>query len=554
MNAVAAGDKDDPQASQRAVVEQTEKKKAAVKEGTRSPVKETEEKKGLLPFTGRKKEEDVIESIIDPLPPNINPVDSYWIEEPYARVFMMPIPRKGGELGYFVDEVRLNEKEREAFKKLTNILSKELQPPKDMSVDAKAYVVSEANRLMQKYRFVMGVPIRDSAKKIEYYVRRDLIGYGAVNTIIEDRNIEDISCDGVNKPVYVWHKKYESMPSNVRFIHRARFNDFIIKLAHFAGRHVSTAFPIVDAMLPGKHRLAATYGEEVSTFGSTFTIRKFREEPFSIIDLINLGSLSPALAAYFWFLLDNRLTVIIMGGTGAGKTSFLNGLTNLFRPGMKIVSVEETAELNIPHDNWVQFVSRESYGLGSAKLGEVTLFDLVKTSLRYRPDYLIVGEIRGEEAFVLFQAMATGHGGISTLHAENLDYAIKRLTSPPMNVAPPYIPLMNIACLVERVALPRKREGLPFGRRVRQVWEIKPDGTYETIVSWDPMEDAFRVEFDKSVHMPNVSLRHGMPRDAYVMELQMREAVIKWMMDNKITHFRDVAKTVTQFHAKRAKV
>mgnify|MGYP001088882717 CR=1 FL=1 len=537
--------------------EKLEEKKAEEKKPPekKAEVKKTEEKKegGIsIPFFGKKKEEQVIEYLFDPIP-EVKPTETYWIEEPYAKILVVPMPERGGQSGYFVDEVKLTDKEEEAFRKLRDILSKELAPPKDMTVDAKDYVVSESKRLIKKYSYIMGAPTEESTKRIEYYIRRDLIGYGPVNPVVEDRNIEDISCDGVGRPVFVWHKKYESLPTNLKIMDRPYFNDFIIKLAHFAGRHISTAFPIVDAMLPGKHRLAATYGEEVSTFGSTFTIRKFREEPFSIVDLIELGTINPALAAYFWFLLDNRLTVMIMGGTGAGKTSYLNALTNLFRPGLKIVSVEETAELNMPHENWVQFVSRESYGLGASKIGEVTLFDLVKTSLRYRPDYIIVGEIRGEEAFVLFQAMATGHGGISTIHAENLEYAIKRMTSPPMNIARPYIPLMNVACLVERVALPRKREGLPFGRRVRQVWEVRPDGSYDTIAFWDPIEDAFTVSLDKTVHLPNICLRQGMPRDWYIHELQVREAVIKWMIDNNIHHFKEVARTVTQFHVKRRK-
>lgn len=512
------------------------------------PAKEEEKKKKK-----REEEKEVVEYVLEPLPTGVDFVDVYWIEEPFVKIVIAPIPGRGGQKGYFIDEITLTKQEKNAFEKLRDILSKELRPPEDMSVEARRHVFEEARRLMKRYKGVLGSLSQESIQRIEYYIRRDLIGYGPINPIIEDKNIEDISCDGVNKPIYVWHKRYESLPSNLKIMDKSYFNDFIIKLAHFAGKHISAAFPIVDAMLPGKHRLAATYGDEVSTFGSTFTIRKFREEPFSIIDLINLGSLSPALAAYFWFILDNRLTIIIIGGTGAGKTSFLNALTNLFKPGLKIVTVEETAELNIPHDNWVQFVTRESYGLGMSKIGEITMFDLVKTSLRYRPDYLIVGEIRGAEAFVMFQAMATGHGGLSTVHAENIEYAIKRMTSPPMNIAESYIPLMNVAVLVERVVLPKKA-GVPFGRRVRQVWELDPEGNRINIASWNPVEDTFEIDFSKSVHLPNICRKSGMPPDWYIRELQVRESVIRWMMANNITHFRDVARVVTEFHVKRAEV
>ncbi|MEM3257664.1 MAG: type II/IV secretion system ATPase subunit, partial [Thermoproteota archaeon] len=391
---------------------------------------------------------------------------------------------------------------------------------------------------------------KDSLDKIKYYVRRDLIGYGPINVMVQDPNIEDISCDGVNRPLFVWHRKYESISTNLKIIDDEALNDLVVKLAHLAGRHISTAFPIVDAMLPEKHRLAATYGKEVSGAGSTFTIRKFREEPLSIIDLISFGTLNPRLAAYFWLIIENRLTIMVMGGTGAGKTTFLNALTNLLKPGLKIVTVEETAELNIPNENWVQFVSRSSYGLGGSKIGEVTLYDLVRTSLRYRPDYIVVGEIRGEEAFVLFQAMATGHGGLSTIHAEDLDYAVKRLTSPPMNVAPSYIPLMNVAVLVERVILPKVGvEGVTFGRRIRRVWEILKDGTPKEIARWNPRTDEYEINVEESEHLKNASLRSGRKENAYIFEIERRELLLKWLLKNNIRNYRNVANVIFRYYS-----
>ena len=269
--------------------------------------------------------------------------------------------------------------------------------------------------------------------------------------------------------MYVWHRKYESMPTNLIFTNETMLDNLIVKLTHMANKHISTAFPLLDAMLPGKDRLAATFKREVSPKGGSFSIRRFREEPFSVVDLVDMGTLNEEIAAYFWLLIENRMTIAVIGGTGAGKTSTLNALASLVKPSMKIVTVEEIPELNLPHENWVQLVARESYGLGVMKTGEVSLFDLVKTSLRYRPDYIVVGEIRGEEAFVLFQALATGHGGLTTLHADSLDYTVKSLTSPPMNVAEPYIPLINVAALVERVQLPNSKAGGHDVRKKNQI-------------------------------------------------------------------------------------
>ncbi|MBO3758071.1 MAG: type II/IV secretion system ATPase subunit [Candidatus Brockarchaeota archaeon] len=523
--------------------------KVEKKEAT-EPGKKEEEKREEKKEQKKKKVVKINPFQFSPLPSNAKIVETYEIEKPFARVVIAEVEERGRALYYFVDEAKLDDKEEESYKKLVDILSKELLPPKEQTQDAKIYVLSEVDRIINKYKKFLKMSNKDSLDKIKYYVRRDLIGYGPINVMIQDPNIEDISCDGVNRPLFVWHRKYESISTNLKIIDDEALNDLVVKLAHLAGRHVSTAFPIVDAMLPEKHRLAATYGKEVSGAGSTFTIRKFREEPLSIIDLISFGTLNPRLAAYFWLIIENRLTIMVMGGTGAGKTTFLNALTNLLKPGLKIVTVEETAELNIPNENWVQFVSRSSYGLGGSKIGEVTLYDLVRTSLRYRPDYIVVGEIRGEEAFVLFQAMATGHGGLSTIHAEDLDYAVKRLTSPPMNVAPSYIPLMNVAVLVERVILPKVGvEGVTFGRRIRRVWEILKDGTPKEIARWNPRTDEYEINVEESEHLKNASLRSGRKENAYIFEIERRELLLKWLLKNNIRNYRNVANVIFRYYS-----
>jgi len=365
---------------------------------------------------------------------------------------------------------------------------------------------------------------------------------------MKDRMIEDLSVNGVGIPVYVWHRKYESMPTNLIFIDEEALDSLIIKLTHLAHKHISTAFPVLDAMLPGKDRVAATFKREVSPKGGSFTIRRFREEPFSVIDLIELGTIDEAIAAYFWLLIENRMTIAVIGGTGAGKTSTLNALASLVKPSMKIVTVEEIPELNLPHENWVQLVSRESYGLGSMKTGEVTLFDLVKTSLRYRPDYIVVGEIRGEEAFVLFQALATGHGGLSTLHADSLDYAVKRLTSAPMNVAPTYMPLINLATIVERVQLPNPQEDIKFGRRLRSILEVEDYEKYNTIATWNPTKDSFEVDLRSSMLLRKIASTHGITVKDVLEEIERRVLMLRDLRLKGITKNIEVAKFVTNYY------
>jgi flagellar protein FlaI len=244
------------------------------------------------------------------------------------------------------------------------------------------------------------------------------------------------------------------------------------------------------------------------------------------------------------------MTIAVIGGTGAGKTSTLNALASLVKPQMKIVTVEEIPEMNVPHENWVQLVSRESYGLGALKTGEVTLFDLVKTSLRYRPDYIVVGEIRGEEAFVLFQALATGHGGLTTLHADSLDYAIKRLTSPPMNVAKIYVPLINVASMVERVQLPSERGNLTFGRRLKTISEIIDYEEYRSIATWNPLTDTFEVTLENSEQIRRIALKYGLTLKDVQNEIKNRVLLLRDLRSQGIRKNVDLARFITNYYVR----
>jgi len=472
-----------------------------------------------------------------------NVIDEYWIYEPYAKVKIVGDLRTGG-FSYFIDEVQLNDWERRVLERIVDVLSWELEPPSE-GVVSRDYVVSEARRVIKRY----GFKADRFFGKILYYVERDFLGFGPLDPLMRDSMIEDISVNGVGLPIYIWHRRYESMPTNIVFNDQLFLDNLVLKLAHFARKHVSVAFPILDAMLPGQHRLAATFKAEVSPKGSSFTIRKFRAEPFSITELIELGTLDEFIASYLWFMIDNRATLMIIGGTGSGKTSFLNSVVSLIQPHLKIVTVEEIPELQLPRTNWVQLVSRESYGLGASRIGSVSLFDLVKVSLRYRPDYIIIGEVRGEEAFVLFQAMATGHGGMCTMHAENLSYAIKRLTGPPMNVSPVYIPLMNIVVQVERVRLPKPSGPTKFGRRVRHVWEIAAYEDYLEVFSWNPIHDVFNAaNLGGSCILRNISVKTGVPIEELIDELERRRSFLKLLIQKGVRRNEDVVREILRYH------
>jgi len=483
-----------------------------------------------------------------PVPKGFKVVDRYPLYEPFAHVAIVQNP-KTGEYKYILDELQLDPLERSVYNRILEILLAEIESPKEEILDPRKFFAEEAKKIVDKYRISLGWLPDVSWYKILYHAERDLVGFGRIDPLMRDPNIEDISCDGVNKPVYVWHRNYESIETNLEFETDEELDNMVVKLVHMAGKHVSSAFPIVDASLPGKHRLAVCYRREVTPFGTAFTIRKFREDPYSIIDLINLGTFSEEMAAYFWICLENRASVMVLGGTAAGKTTALNALACLIKPGSKIITIEETAELNLPHENWVSLIARQSYGLGGSSVGEVTLFDLVKTSMRHRPDILIVGEVRGQEAYVLFQALATGHGGMCTMHAENLDSAIKRLTQKPMDIAPAYIPLMNIVLSVQRVHLLKSGEKKAY-RRVMNVNEIADYEDYRAVFKWHPAKDEHLPALNKSVMLAGISERSGVSKKDLLEEIERRKEILRWMRERNIRSYRDVAAIIAEYYAR----
>jgi flagellar protein FlaI len=496
----------------------------------------------------KRKEMHIPTSHPKPIPRGLKIIEKYPLYEPFSHVVIVQNP-KTGEYMYILDELQLDPLERGVYDRILDILLAEIESPKEEIADPRKFFAEEAKKIVDKYRISLGWLPDVSWYKILYHAERDLVGFGKIDPLMRDPNIEDISCDGVEKPVYVWHRNYESIETNLKFHSDETLDNTVVKLVHMAGKHVSTAFPIVDASLPGKHRLAVCYRREITPFGTAFTIRKFREDPYSIIDLINIGTFSEEMAAYFWVGLENRSSIMVLGGTAAGKTTALNAFACLIKPGSKIITIEETAELNLTHNNWVSPISRQSYGLGGSSVGEVALFDLVKTSMRHRPDIMIVGEVRGQEAYVLFQALATGHGGMCTMHAENLDSAVKRLTSKPMEISPAYIPLMNIVLSIQRVHLIKNGEKKAF-RRVLNVNEIVDYENYRTPIKWLPAQDIYEINFDRSVLLSSICQRRGLPKEDIIKEIERRKDVLHWMREKNIRSYKDVAEIIGEYYAR----
>jgi archaeal flagellar protein FlaI len=483
-----------------------------------------------------------------PIPKGLKIIEKYPLYEPFSHVAVIQNP-KTGEHKYILDELQLDPLERGVYDRILAILLAEIESPKEEIMDPRKFFAEEAKKIVDKYRISLGWLPDVSWYKILYHAERDLVGFGKIDPLMRDPNIEDISCDGVNKSVYIWHRNYESIETNLEFESDEVLDNMVVKLVHMAGKHVSSAFPIVDASLPGKHRLAVCYRREITPFGTAFTIRKFREDPYSIIDLINIGTFSEEMAAYFWMCLENRASIMVLGGTAAGKTTALNSLACLIKPGSKIITIEETAELNLPLENWVSLISRQSYGLGGTGVGEVALFDLVKTSMRHRPDILVVGEIRGQEAYVLFQALATGHGGMCTMHAENLDSAVKRLTQKPMEISPAYIPLMNVVLSIQRVHLTKNNEKRAY-RRVITVNEIADYEDYRVPFKWHPARDEHEIDLESSVMLSSIAENQGVDKSVILQEIGRRKDVLHWMRERNIRSYKDVAAIIAEYYVR----
>jgi len=508
-----------------------------------------------LKSTGRVFKKQKLKAIPPSLPPKPIPrgykiVERYPLYEPFAHAAIARNP-VSGDYKYILDELRLDILERNVYDRILEILLAEIASPEAEIEDPRQFFVTEAEKIVGKYRISLGWLPDVSWSKILYHAQRNLVGFGTIDALMRDQNIEDISCDGVEKPVYVWHRRYENLETNLVFHSDQEVDDAVVKLVHMAGKHVSSAFPIVDASLPGKHRLAVCYRREVTPFGTAFTIRKFRDDPYSIIDLINLGTLSEEMAAYLWTCLENRSSLMVLGGTASGKTTFLNAVACLIKPGSKIITIEETAELNLPHENWVSLIARRSYGLGENLTGEVTLFDLVKTSMRHRPDLIMVGEIRGSEAYTLFQALATGHGGMATMHADSVDSAVKRLIQKPMDIAPSYMPLMNIVASIQRVHLPQSKTGeMTAYRRILSVDEIADYEDYRNTFTWNASGDTHSSNFKNSIMFKSIVESSGKSWNELIDSVKRHENVLHWMRQKNVRSYKDVAGVITEYNAK----
>lgn len=461
----------------------------------------------------------------------------------YAHIFF---DSKANEAIYRVVEPKLTEDERKSLHEIKEYIQEK--------VDVNFSQVRRKNAVGYITKiFDNSIPYfkknftKETYEVLRYYVLRDFIGLEVIEPLLRDKYIEDISCDGVGIPIYVYHRdpRLGSIKTDIVFDSKEDLDYFVNKISERCGRSISVAKPLLDGTLPDGSRVQATLGTDIARHGSNFTIRMFSEKPLTPTDIIKTGTMDLKTMAYCWYLIENGSSFLISGGTATGKTTILNVLSLFIKPQMKIISIEDTAELRLPHPHWVPEVARTPISEG----GKVDMFELLRESLRQRPDYIIVGEVRGKEAYVLFQQMAIGHPGISTIHSDSFQKLLDRLTSPPISLPANLLQSLDVILFLKRIKKERK-----YIRKCETALEVvgydrknKLPITND-VFHWDSRTDNFEIVGD-SVLLKRLSDKTGLSEMEVQKEIRKRATVLEWAVNKDIRDYRKVAKVINLFYA-----
>jgi flagellar protein FlaI len=455
---------------------------------------------------------------------------------------------------YEVIEPNLTEEEEDILEVLKETLIDSLERLVDAKADEKAAYLRKA---IDSLLADIGVNLNPISKeRVTYYILRDFLRYGAIDVTMTDPQVEDLSCDGMNVPLFVFHRKYGSIQSNLKFKTSEELDGFVVWLAQRCGKHISVAEPMLDATIPDGSRLQATLGIHVTKRGSSFTIRRFRENPFTPLDMIKFKTMSLDMMAYLWLCIENGKSILVCGGTASGKTTTLNAVLLFIPPQMKIVSIEDTRELNLPHENWVPLLTRHGFGGKDASgkaAGEIDMFELLTAALRQRPQYMMVGEVRGSEAYVVFQAMATGKSAYTTFHAESVQAMVHRMEQPPIEVPRALLSSLNMVLIQAQVKV-----GTKMTRRVKSLTEIvgiDPDNNElisNTVYNWNPADDTFNYSGHSYIY-EQIAVTKGWSQREMMREVKRRTRLLLYLRSKNVS-YKNVAKYVSAYYKDPEKV
>jgi flagellar protein FlaI len=484
-----------------------------------------------------------------PLPPNttlINEKKGFGWKGLGSRLILYDNERK--EYLYEVIEPPLTDKQEQTKNKLILLFKKYAD------IDEYEGDTTQKWNILEK---ALDTLVHDKQIKLDknekdtlfYYIIREFAGYGRIDILMHDPDIEDISCDGHGIPIFIVHKQYESIKTNIVYKDADELDSFVVKLSQMCGKQISVYEPVVDGKLSDGSRLQTTLGRTI-TMLSTFTIRRFREDPLTPIDLLNNNTISTELAAYFWLTIEKGCNILFCGGTATGKTTMLNALSLFVPPSYKIVSIEDTREINLPHENWIAGTTRSGFTstdiLKTSR--DIDMFDLIRVALRQRPRVIIVGEVRGKEAYSLFQAMTTGHLSYSTVHASDMHSLIQRLENPPISLPRALLTSLDSIVFLNSVIV----KGNPV-RRITNVTEIiELDAGTNRLVTMSPFEwiggteDKFQNN-GASRLLYRIRMENGWSDVELHQELQNRMDVLEWMKKENLRSYTDVGKIVATY-------
>ena len=433
---------------------------------------------------------------------------------------------------------------------LRRLIEKAVRVGGGVAPAAKGVAMLAPSRLLSSFDGRIILTAQERAK-LAYFLERDIVDSGVLEPIIRDPYIEDVSSIGTYN-IFVVHKIFDTVETNVKFRDDKELDDYLRNMGERIGRPVSESRPIVDATLPDGSRINIIYSDDVSQRGSSFTVRKFSDTPTSITQICKWGTMSTSVAAYLWICLQNGMSVFVCGETASGKTTSLNGILSFIKPKEKVFTAEDTPEVRPPQPLWQQLVTRSS----GPPEGRVEMFDLLKAALRSRPNYIIVGEIRGAEGAVAFQAMQTGHPCIATFHASSVQKMIQRFTSDPINVPATFMDNLNV-CMIQMAVYNKGR----MLRRVLAIEEI--EGFNEQaggvltrrVFNWDPVKDVhqFRGRNNSYILEQKIAEKAGYAdkREIYV-ELDLRTKILDRMIQLGIYDYYEVNRIIARFNEEGA--
>ena len=452
---------------------------------------------------------------------------------------------------YIVVQPKASRKLRRLITKLKEILEEKLDVDfgKFKKQEAKDYLKKQALKYVDYFK----VNLSETEKQILiYYIERDFLGLGPLEPLMHDPNIEDISCDGADIPVYVFHRNplLGSIPTNIVFKDKEKLDSYLIRMAQLCEQSVSVVDPLLQGTLPDGSRVQGTLSTDIARRGSNFTIRKFTKVPLSVTHLLNYETVDIKTLSFLWLAVDYGFSILVSGGTATGKTVFLNVISTFIKPNLKIVSIEDTAELKLSHPHWIPHVARAPISTEKGKeRGQVDLFDLLKESMRQRPDFIILGEVRGKEAYVLFQQMATGHPSLATIHADSMEKLVDRLTTPPINLSPSLIESLDLIIFLTKL----KYKGR-FTRKLESIYEVvgfdRKENVPRTnlIFEWDTDRDKLKIKND-SVLLKRILKKTGISEKEVLEELKRRMVVLYWLQERNIIDYRTISQVISLYYS-----